>query len=48
MMVDRRGYSRDDGMSKIDQLQKMMDDAKDPEERETLRRLIVHAENQQR
>ena len=46
MMVDRRGYSRDQGMSKVDQLQKMMDETTDPEEKETMRRLILHMENQ--
>lgn len=45
-MMDRRGYSRDQGMSKVDQLQKMMDETTDPEEKETMRRLILHMENQ--
>lgn len=46
-------YSRDDSPSmgysrenKIDQLQRMMDSASDPEERETYRRLIVRMENE--
>jgi len=50
-------YSRDDGgsyrqeysrESKIDQLQRMMDESKDPSEKESIRRLIVHMENEQR
>ena len=41
----RQDYSRE---SKIDQLQRMMDESKDPNEKESLRRLIVHMENEQR
>lgn len=41
----RQDYSRE---SKIDTLQRMMDESKSPEEKESLRRLIVHMENEQR
>ena len=36
------GYSRDE---KIDHLEKMMNEAKDPDEREMIRKLIIKAEN---
>lgn len=40
-----RGYSRDE---KIDHLQRMMDESKDPDEKETIRRLIVKMESERR
>ena len=40
-----RGYSRN---NKIENLERMMNEAKDPEEREMYRKLIVKAENEQR
>ena len=48
MREDHDRHSYDRGESKIDMLQRMMDSAKDPEERETYRRLILHEENNQR
>lgn len=39
------GYSRDE---KIDSLQRMMDEASDPDEREAYRRLIVKMENEKK
>ena len=38
----REGYSRDE---KIDHLEKMMNEAKDPEEKEMYRKLLIRAEN---
>lgn len=38
----REGYSRDE---KIDHLEKMMNEAKDPEEKEMYRKLLIRTEN---